>query len=162
MKVFKWESKKGSKPPYYIKIKKSTIPGAGLGAFANCDIPSNVIIGEYLGKIYTKNEDPNSAYKFAVWDENDEDKLVKIIDGRYKKYSSWVRYVNTTQTDKEANCVFDQQNRRIFLRSKKNIPKGQELFAWYGEEYINELLEEFGKIYKPRISTKLTGYKCEK
>lgn len=161
-KAFKQESKIGSRPPYYISIKKSTIPGAGLGAFAKCDLPKGIIIGEYLGKIFKPDkEDPNSAYKFEVLNST-EDAVIKIIDGRYKKYSSWVRFVNTTPTENDANCFFTQIYKRIFLCTQENIPKGQEIFAWYGESYINDLKEEFGKLYKPRISTKMKGHACHK
>jgi hypothetical protein len=158
--TFERYSKPGSQPPAYITIKESTIKGSGKGAYANCDIPAGTVLGEYLGKVYTGKdmEKTTGDYLFSV---NKDGKEVKIIDGKTKKYSSWVRYVNSPQTSRAANAFFYQYGGRIWLKSSKVIPAGQEIFAYYGDNYINEKLKQyFTKENKPSISTKKQGIRC--
>lgn len=158
---FEKYSRPGCVLPDYIEIKDSTIQGAGKGAFATCDIPKGVTIGEYVGKVFTgKKMDKTSGY--YLFDVNDGDKVIKIIDGKFKKYSSWVRYVNTPQTAHGGNAEFYQNNKRIFIRSTRPIPAGQEIFAYYGDSYVNELLKpHFKKENKPKLNVFLSGIKCD-
>jgi hypothetical protein len=155
---------KYSKPncvlPPYIEIKKSMIEGSGDGAFATCDIPAGVTIGEYLGKVYT-SKDMNKTKGEYLFSVSKDGKEVKIIDGKVKKYSSWVRYVNSPQAAGEGNAYFYQYNERIFIKTSKVIPKGQEIYAYYGDTYIDiHLKKYFTQDNKPKISTKLSGVKC--
>jgi hypothetical protein len=146
---------KPNKIPNYIIIKKSTVDGAGKGAFANVDIPKGKVIGEYVGKVYKEKDldNANGDYLFSVRHLGKE---VKIIDGRDWKKSSWVRFVNTPQTQDEGNAYFFQYEQRIFLKTFKDIPEGQEIFAYYGDEYINERLKKFfTDENKPKINTKI-------
>jgi hypothetical protein len=156
---------KYSKPncvlPSYIEVKESTIPNSGSGVFAMCDIPANTVIGEYIGKVYTGKgitDNQNSEYVYEVYKNG---KVSKIIDGQFKKYSSWPRYINTCQTDNGCNAVYYQYDQRIFVRTRKLIPAGQEIFAYYGYNYVNDNLKKyFTKENKPVIRTKKTGKKC--
>lgn len=160
MTKFERHSKPGAIPPAYIDIKESKIPGSGKGAFANCDIPAGTTMGEYLGKIY-KGSDMDKAtgsYLFSVRKNGKEE---KIIDGKFKKYGSWVRYINSPQTPNGGNAFFYQHGGRIYIKSSKLIPAGQEIYAHYGEEYVNEQLKPyFTKENKPKVSKKPTGIKC--
>ena len=134
---FEKYSKIGSKPPHYIEIKESTIPNAGKGAFATIDIPIHTTIGEYLGKNYIGNdmENAHGAYLFSV---RVKDKEIKIIDGKSKSLSSWVRFVNSPLKFEDGNSHFYQYNQRIFIKTRKPIKKGEEIFAYYGDEYVDE------------------------
>ena len=136
---FEKYSKVGSVPPSYISIKDSTIPNAGKGAFANVDIPIHTTIGEYLGKNYTGKEMENShgAYLFSVKVNNKE---IKIIDGKSKNLSSWVRFVNSPLKFEDGNAHFYQYKQSIFIKTRKPIKKGEEIFAYYGDEYVDEKL----------------------
>lgn len=148
--------------PSYIDIRQSTIKGAQKGAFANCDIPKGTVMGEYLGKIY-KGKDMEKAtgeYLFSVLKNGKE---VAIIDAKHRKYSSWVRFVNTPQTQRGGNAHFFQYGGRIFIKASKDIPAGQEILSYYGDNYVDERLKQyFTKSNKPKVSTKKTGKKCSK
>lgn len=134
---FEKYSKIGSNPPDYITIKKSKIPKAGKGTFVNVDIPKGTAIGEYLGKIFIGKEinKAEGEYLFSV---SDKGKEVKIIDGQDPKLSSWVRFVNSPLKFEEGNAQFYQYEQRIFIKTTKPIMKGDEILAYYGDNYVNE------------------------
>ena len=52
--------------PPELTLRKSLIPGAGLGVFANTFIRKYTWLGEYEGEV-TSVEDDYSEYTFAVW-----------------------------------------------------------------------------------------------
>lgn len=137
MVQFQRESKKGCILPEYIEIKQSNIPEAGKGAFAKIDIPKNKTIGRYLGEEFT-GENLNDATGDYLFSVNHKGKEVKIIDGKDEKKSSWVRFVNTPLKFKDGNCYFFQRSQGIYIRTSKNIKKGEEILAYYGDEYIKE------------------------
>lgn len=126
--------------PKYITIKKSLISNAGLGTFANVDIPKETTIGEYLGKVYTGKDMVNTSgdYLFSV---RVKGKDIKIIDGKNKNESSWVRFVNSPLKFEDGNAHFYQYAKRIFIKTQKEIKKGEEILAYYGDDYVNEKLK---------------------
>jgi len=152
-------SKRNSIPPSYIEIKKSTIKGAGKGTFAKCDIPKGVTIGEYLGQEYS-DEDANNVNSSYLYNISKNGKVSKVIDGKFKKYSSWVRYVNSPKYDGQGNTEFYQYAQRGFLKTTKVIPAGQEIFVYYGDSYIDDNFRNLSKD-NVHISTKKTGIKCK-
>ena len=157
--LFERYSKINSLPPSYIEIKKSTIKGAGKGAFAICDIPKGTTIGQYIGQEYTDEEAKyvDSAYLLNI---SKNGKVSKVIDGKFKKYSSWVRYVNSPKYDGQGNTEFYQYAQKCFIRTTKLIPAGQEIFVYYGDSYIDDNFRKLSK-GKLHISTKKTGIKCK-
>ena len=160
MPTFEKFSARGSSFPPYVKKKKSTIKGANYGVFATCDIPAGETLGEYLGVIVKGQamKKRTGAYLFEV---KKKGKVIAIIDGEHEKNSSWVRFVNTAQSYYEGNTKFYQFNERIFLKSTRLIPSGQELFAYYGHDYINKELDKyFTSRNKPKIKTEPTGKTC--
>lgn len=157
---FEKHSKVGCVLPPYIEIKDSTIEGSGKGAFAKCDIPANKYIGEYLGKIL-KGKDADKGTGGYLFDASTSAKNPYIIDGKIKKYASWVRFINTPQTAAGGNAEFKQSGNRIYIKTTKVIPAGHEIFAFYGPDYVNNMLKQyFTKENRPRISTRKAGIKC--
>lgn len=159
MNRFEKESRPGSRPPYYISIEESNIPGAGMGAFARCDLPANRVIGEYLGKIF-ESDDPRAtgAYLFQVYGRGG--RLLHLIDGKVKKYSSWVRFVNTPQREEDANAEFFQKSGRIFIKTIRPIPAGEEIMAYYGDDYVDTIRHYFTKKNRYIPGEEMTGVKC--
>lgn len=126
-----------------IEVKKSTIPGAGLGLFLKEDIPNgyiprNVIIDCYYGrKIKTKDLDnlPEQAFLYLMQLDDDT-----YIDGFTEK--NFLSFCNDARgiiriPYLKNNCRFqfldDEQN--IALISSRRIKAGEELFAFYGASY---------------------------
>eukprot|EP01084_Bolivina_argentea_P034604 64058_1 len=124
----------------YIYLKKSTIRNAGLGAFAQMDIPEGLRLGEYKGRIISSNEASElplskSHYLFEI---KLRDGKNKFVDARLLKYSNWCRFVNSIKKyhqKKKENVRYYQYNEKIWLKSTRHIKKGEELICDYGDEY---------------------------
>lgn len=54
--------------PPGLLIKNSTIPNAGRGVFANCEIPKHEFFGPYLGKIIAAKDAKNYKHSRYVWE----------------------------------------------------------------------------------------------
>jgi SET domain-containing protein len=119
-----------------LKIKKSTLPGAGKGLFTKKLIPKGTRIVEYKGKITTWKEvdhqDGLNAYIFYINRNH-------VIDGSKDK-KAFARFVNDAKGSKQDsglinNCKYVVEGLQVFLESKKDISANQEILAGYGKEY---------------------------
>jgi hypothetical protein len=123
-----------------IKIAKSTIKAAGLGAFAVQPIPEGAR-GIYKG-IAHDTEDTNMYYSWIVKSFNritgeadDEDTPLYYIDATDLSTSNWTRYVNCGMTLKINNIEVDQVFDKFFYVANRDIEEGEELFVDYGSDY---------------------------
>lgn len=131
---------------HLIEIKKSTRPGAGLGAFATQDIPAGLDLGRYYGVLV--NEEPeDSTYTWQL-DSDHVDILgrpyhvQKFIDGKTFIENNPLRYVNSPigkDEDWLINTVEKQKGSArdgcVHYYTNRKIKKGEELFVDYGEIY---------------------------
>ena len=120
-----------------LEIKKSTIPNAGTGLFANMDIDIGIDLGEYFGKI-TDNY-PGGCY---IWEYQDENNNTKYVNGEdYKnnplKYVNGIKYKDQPTKDQlnKVNCMAKIINNKVHYITTKFINKGDELFIDYGYKY---------------------------
>jgi len=136
-----------------LKIKKSTLPGAGRGLFTKKLIPKGARIVEYKGKITTWKEvdhlDGLNAYIFYI-NRN------RVIDGSKDK-KAFARFANDAKGSKRDsglinNCKYVVDGLRVFLESKKEISANEEILAGYGKEYWDIL----------RLNKKIAGKKNKK
>lgn len=118
-----------------LKVKESTIPGAGKGLFTTEFIPKGTRIVEYKGAIRTWKEvqhNDTNYYIFYVTRNH-------IIDANgYKK--SPARYINDAEGLKKIkglknNTEFVKDGKRVFVDAIRDIPAGGEIFVSYGKEY---------------------------
>jgi len=129
---------------FYIKLSSKEV---GYGLFANVDILANTVVGVYHGTLtHVKPGLTNTDY---AWDygtfpnpENPEEYVEICIDGR--TYGTWLRFVNHKE-DADANCyaMYVPYNNRwyIIYMTRKFIPRGNELFISYGDNYWNARAE---------------------
>ena len=68
--VFFLVSKADVLVPPGLLIQSSTIPDAGHGVFANCEIPKHDFFGPYLGKIIEANNAKNYENSHYIWEVN--------------------------------------------------------------------------------------------
>ena len=111
-----------------IQVRRSGVHGKGV--FAVQDIAEGETIIEYVGEVITWDEaqdrhphdpkDPNHTFYFHV----DED---RVIDALYGGNSS--RWINHSCNP---NCEAEVEDGRVFIRAKRNIHAGEELFYDYG------------------------------
>src|SRR5882672_756888 len=123
-----------------LEIKKSLIPTAGKGLFTKKTIPKGARIIEYIGRITTWKE---------ISKESDSNRYIlyinkhHVIDARpYKK--AIARYVNDARGIKKIkgvtnNAIYIEEELRVFIEAKKNIPAGSEILVGYGKRYWDNL-----------------------
>lgn len=107
---------------------------AGLGLYADEDIPKGVCFIEYVGREIKGEEEytSNSKYLFEVHAR-------KTIDGRAR--SNTARYINHSC---RPNAEPDTHKGRVFIFTIKNIKKGEEICYDYGKEYWNDHIKPIG------------------
>lgn len=111
-----------------IQTRRSGVHGKGV--FALVDIGPGETLIEYTGEVITWAEaldrhphdpsDPNHTFYFHI----DED---HVIDAKYGGNSA--RWINHSCAP---NCEADIEDGRVFIRSKRAIRAGEELFYDYG------------------------------
>lgn len=126
-----------------IEVRRSGVHGQGV--FALVDIPKGERIIEYVGEIISWNEaqrrhphdpdDPNHTFYFHI----DED---RVIDALYGGNDS--RWINHSC---DPNCIADEDEGRIFIKSLRRIKAGEELNYDYGlvidEPLTPELIADY-------------------
>ncbi len=119
-----------------LKVKKSTLPGAGKGLFTTKFIPKGSRIAEYKGKVTTWKEvdhqDGLNAYIYYINRHH-------VIDSSMHK-KNLARYANDAKGSENGirlmnNCRFVTEGTRVFMESKKDIHPHSEILVGYGKEY---------------------------
>jgi SET domain-containing protein len=111
-----------------IQVRRSGVHGKGV--FALVDIPRGQRIIEYLGEIISWDEaqrrhphdpnDPNHTFYFHIDEQH-------VIDALYGGNAS--RWINHSCAP---NCEADEDQGRIFIKSRRKIKAGEELNYDYG------------------------------
>ena len=119
-----------------LVVKHSTIPGAGKGLFTKKKIPKGTRIIEYTGKISTwKEVDHKEGLNKYIYYVNRN----HVIDASAHK-KSLARYANDAKGSKKIdtltnNCKYVQDELRVFIESKRDIPANTEILVGYGKQY---------------------------
>jgi SET domain-containing protein len=116
---------------YKLSVHRSA---TGKGLFADEDIPADMCIIEYTGRLLTKEEEEKSTGKYLF----DLGKG-KTIDGNVK--SNLARYINHSCVP---NCEAIGPGGHVYIFSKKKIKAGTELTYNYGKEYFDEFIKPYG------------------
>ena len=132
MKIFPQEAKTDRELEVeneYIEVRKSNIPGAGVGVFAKKDIKAGEDLGFYRGEWLNIdefiNENRNFTYTLGL-------SSGIFIDAEKNGYN-WVSRVNTPRgTNMKTNIYWDNDG-KVF--AKRNIKAGDELYVAYGRNY---------------------------
>ncbi|AHF17927.1 SET domain-containing protein [Niabella soli] len=122
-------------------VKTSTLPNAGKGLFAKVDIAKNEIVTEYLGRLAAwkdVEDDFENGYIFHINDE-------LVIDASKDK-GSFGRYANdatglTRVKGLTNNAEYFEEDTRVFIRAKRKIAAGNEVFVSYGPGYWKQIKE---------------------
>lgn len=147
----------GTTPPGF-SVRLSTLPDAGIGVFAETDIPANTRIGPYEGVIYKQSTMDDMSYVWTVdyadESEVDVDEDHHYVDGKPKTHASWLRYVNMANTIDQENLYIYQYNFEIYYVTYECVKAGTELLVWYGDEYGENFgLTRTDEDYQTRFNT---------
>lgn len=130
----------------FVEVRKSTIPGAGVGVFACQDLPKGFQL-PYIGKVYKGEFDQivkaigkHNDLVYIFHDETND----LVIDGhpRYNSITCNVCF-RINEPPKGTKASFDFVSSKgwaknlstIVARSVRKIKKGEELFVDYGDQY---------------------------
>ncbi|EUB54987.1 Histone-lysine N-methyltransferase PRDM9 [Echinococcus granulosus] len=117
---------KRSAPELFIHVGRSSIKGAGLGAWAERKIPIGSVLGPYDGEIIPleglSDEEfemrSRSGYAWLVKDNRPGTKG-HLVDAARPILSNWLRFVNCARSEKEQNLVAIQYRGEIYYRACK-------------------------------------------
>lgn len=122
-------------------VQTSTLPNAGKGLFTKVAIAKNEVVTEYEGKLVTwkdVEDDVDNGYIFHINDN-------AVIDAR-KSLKTFGRYANDAAGLQKVkgitnNAEYVEEGTRVFIKAKKNIPAGNEVFVSYGSSYWKQVKE---------------------
>ena len=129
-----------------VILKKSKIPGAGIGVYAAKDIAKDSIVGEYKGTFLSDEE-----YKKLV--DADEWHYVMGLNECSYKYTNGIRFIDgrngnfTTRMNyaptEFQNVKFQKVCEKPFVVvvTLRNIKKDEEIYIDYGPDYIYDFME---------------------
>jgi len=132
------------RPGPSVVVKRSGVHGKGV--FANRDFKRGEVIIEYKGEIITWDEalrrhphdpsDPNHTFYFHLDDQF-------VIDGKYHgNAAKWINHACAP------NCEADQQGNKVFIKARRAIKAGTELFYDYGLVIDEPLTAKLKKEYR--------------
>ena len=140
---------------YKIHIKPSTIPGAGMGAYAAEDIPESAY-GVYTGrwvpviKKRLTTKDANPLYSWEVYSYSKRTgnpytnhlkrACIGCLDADHPTMYNWAKYVNCGLDEDANNITCFQKARKIYYKTLRMIKKGEEMFIDYGIDYRRDHL----------------------
>lgn len=124
-------------------MRKSTLPGAGLGLFAAQDLPADFELGQYVGAVGRGTVWQSvGAYTWEITPQRPRvDGEMLWIDG--ERYGTGLendtpnnlRYVNCANETTDINTEMFQRGEGVFYRTTKPIKQGEEFLMTYGPFY---------------------------
>ena len=117
----------------HLEIKKSTIPGAGMGLFTTIARKKNARITLYDKTMENRDPDYGGEYVVRVNDHT--------VANPYRTTDSAGRYANSVRKGKRNQGLtngglgYSAQKKEVFVKSlNKGIPAGREIKATYGHD----------------------------
>jgi hypothetical protein len=117
-------------------VKRSKLPGAGMGLFAKTDFKKGERITEYKGRLCwwreVKHQDGANTYLMRV-------SRTRAIDAQ-PMINTFGRYANDARGARRVagirnNSEYVSDGNRCFIEAKRAIGKGEEILVGYGREF---------------------------
>lgn len=74
--------------------------------------------------------------------DSDDNGSIFVIDSSDEEKSNWTRAINCQIDESDNNMAAYQRFDQVLLKTVRRIEKGEELFLWYGDDYITEYLSK--------------------
>jgi hypothetical protein len=128
-----------------LVVKPSTLPDAGRGLFANQDFAKGQRITEYCGELIDHKQalalraEGKAQYVRVV--EAQHSYIDGVKDPSKISSAGWASMANDSE---KPNAVFDRvwekstARYRVFIKAKRAIANGEEIFVSYGKGYWTE------------------------
>lgn len=127
-----------------VVVRRSGVHGKGV--YANRDFKRGEVIIEYKGEIITWDEalrrhphdpsDPNHTFYFHLDDGH-------VIDGKHHgNAAKWINHACAP------NCQADQEGDQVFIKARRAIKAGTELFYDYGLVIDEPITAKLKKEYR--------------
>jgi hypothetical protein len=123
-----------------LRIKRSSVPRAGMGLFAERNFKPNEVVAQYTGDRVPLGDDSGGPYYLALTRGEAID-AARTNSGPGR----WANDPRGTKTGANVRFCLNHRTRQATLRANKHIPKGSELLVKYGASYWN--------YWKPRTKT---------
>jgi len=133
----------------YTRIGESTIPGIGMGLFADTFFKEGMFISDYGGVYGNQASSSDSKYVVnpSLIDDDDEFRGL-VLDGNFGFYMNELgRWVNDSLNPKLVNAALiienvesgifgiDNYPFNVYIQATRDIQPGEEIFASYGDDY---------------------------
>jgi SET domain-containing protein len=125
-----------------LRVKRSTLPGAGKGLFTKKPIPKGTRIVEYKGRITSwkdaDHRNGGNGYIYYV-------KRYHVIDA-LPHVKALARYANDARGIARVkgitnNSQYVEDGLKVYIESTRDIPANAEIFVGYGKEYWDVIRE---------------------
>lgn len=116
---------------FSVRVKRGL---AGLGLYAEQDIPKGKFVIEYTGELITDDEADQRGGKYLFQLGNG-----KTIDGKGRENVG--RYINHGC---RPNCETDVVGNRVYISTIRSVKAGDELTYDYGKEYFDFYIKPHG------------------
>lgn len=123
---------------YGLRIAKSTIPGAGEGVFATRPIRAGATICPYFGETISKacfikryKRQPVAPYSLHRIDSACDRSLGSMANALFKANGKC-----RSESAHNATFVASHGAKTMVLVATKDIREGEEIFVYYGDQYI--------------------------
>ena len=127
---------------YGVQVRDSTLADAGKGLFATRDFEQGEWIIPYIGELINETclndryGDDTAPYASAF-------SRRRYIDGACMwgtatPANGLFRRDGRSRTVNAHNTVIENRNSGLWLRARRQISEGDEMFVWYGDDYLLE------------------------
>jgi len=120
----------------YLYLKKSKLPGAGMGLFTSIDIAKGTRIVEYKGRLQpwkeVKDEDGHNGYIFKLHARLAINALpYKKALGRFANDAKGLVRVEGLRN----NAEYETEGKKCFIDAIRHIKKNEEILVEYGGNF---------------------------
>lgn len=109
-------------------VKKSSLPNAGFGLYANQEFEKGDFVAEFLGEFLTMEEAKQRTDRRYMF------QYTKNIILDSKNIDCLAKYANSsrkTTFQNNVTWIVDYRNKRVYLKATRKIQINEEIFAPY-------------------------------